>query len=60
MTSRFEYNIQSGKRIEIPQIVYRDDLGVTIALDTGINPPAGFIEFTGDLAEESDAEPVEN
>ena len=52
MLSRFEYNIQTGNRSEIPQIVYRNGEGDTIVLDVGVAPPLGYDEFTGDLAEE--------
>lgn len=51
MISRYEYNIQTGNRREIHQIVYRDDAGAVLVLDSGVEPPAGFTEFTGDLSE---------
>lgn len=59
MLSRFEYSIATGNRIEIAQIVYRNDSGETIALDVGTTPPQGFSEFSGDLYEESQPKEVE-
>ena len=60
MLTRFEYNIQTGKRIAISQTVYRNDEGDTIVLDVGMQAPIGFTEFTGDLTEESPDVPAEN
>lgn len=54
MLFRFEYNIQTGLRTEIPQTVYRKGESETIILDSGIAPPDGFSEFTGDLTQEEE------
>lgn len=51
MLSRFEYNVQTGSRKEVRQTVYRDNAGGVLVLDSGLKPPPGFSEFTGDLSE---------
>lgn len=50
MVSRFEYNVQSGKHIEVDQTVYQNEVGEIIVLDSGLPPPHGYTEFTGDLS----------
>lgn len=51
MLPRYEYNIQTGMRTTINQIVYRNDEDETIVLDDGIAPPDGFKVYEGDLSE---------
>lgn len=55
MLMRYEYNIQTGIRRTINQIVYRNEEGETIVLDDGESTPHGFTEYTGDLTEEPQA-----
>lgn len=49
MPVRFEYNIQTGKRIAIPQIIYRNDAEDILVLDEGVPPPTGFAVYDGPL-----------
>lgn len=51
MISRFELNVQTNEREEIPQKVFTDSEGSVMVLDAVSDPPDGFSEFTGDLNE---------
>lgn len=57
MLTRFEYNIQTGIRTTITQVVYRNEEGDTIVLDEGAKPPHGYSVFTGDLNHEPEQDP---
>lgn len=51
MPIRFEFNIQTGKRIAIQQIIYRNDAEEILVLDEGVVPPFGFAAYDGPLPE---------
>lgn len=52
MPVRFEFNIHTGKRIAIPQIIYRNDAEEILVLDEGVAPPSGFSAYDGLLPED--------
>lgn len=52
MPVRFEFNIQTGKRIAIQQIIYRSDAEEILVLDEGVSPPFGFAEYDGPLPDD--------
>jgi hypothetical protein len=53
MPIRFEYNIQTGARTAITQVIYRNDAQEILVLDEGISPPDGFAEYDGPLPDET-------